>query len=217
MAEIRGMAWVVVVSRPSMEVEAKWRLEEQARRGVFGDGFEVYLPLRLFENRKGEMCSRAFLPNYLFARVPLEVTQWRELFGTRGVKGVLGVSGARSWGVADKFVQGIKAHEEGGYIKLGLLDDGPTPHFEEGQRVRLSNGLEGMFMEKVDARRGLILLSIFQRDSPYRVDLKALTAVLSDDTVHPEDAEALRGPVRQPSQATPSSAARPRERRSRRA
>lgn len=89
-------AWIVVVSRPSQEFIAKQQLEDQARKGKLGEGFEVYLPLRLYEDSKKVTCPRPFLPNYLFARVTTHMADWRGVFSTRGVKGVLGVGGARA-------------------------------------------------------------------------------------------------------------------------
>jgi transcription antitermination factor NusG len=159
-----------------MEREAKRQLERQGKRGDFGEGFEVYLPLELFEDKKGVMCSRAFLPTYIFARVPLQIAKWRSIFGTHGVKGVMGVTTSRSLGVADAVIARLRAQEEGGFIKLGLLEDAPAPSFQPGQKVRLDNGLEGVFVKKLDQRKAIFQLVIFGRDSRHTVDLKRLAA-----------------------------------------
>lgn len=164
----QALAWVVVVSKSGQEVLAKEQLEAK--------GFEVYLPMRMYENRKGETCARPFLDNYLFAHVPLLVSEWKSIFSTRGVKGVLGVSGNRAYGLKDRVIQRIKDREDAGYIRLGLLEDQAPRRFGSGERVKVDDLLDGLFLEHVDARRALILVSLLGRDSEQVVDLKRLAA-----------------------------------------
>lgn len=162
------MVWVVVTSKPSREVVAKRELGQQ--------GFEVYLPMKLFENRRGELQATPFFPRYLFARVPAQVEQWRSIFSTYGVSGVLGCSATRAVGVRDELVERIRAQEEAGYIKIGLRQ-GDSPRFEKGQRLRVGGvGIDAVFDEPVDARRASILVSLLGRDSRVVVDLHKLKA-----------------------------------------
>lgn len=160
--------WICVQAKPGQPVRAKSELVRQ--------GFPVYLPMQLFE-RKGVVCSKPFLMNYLFARVPQRVDDWREIFSTYGVAGVLGcsLSQGRVSAVKDKFVQRIKDREDGGYIRLGLAEDAAERGFEAGQRVVLDDLVDALVMERVDARRVMILVSgLFGRDSVHTVDIKRL-------------------------------------------
>lgn len=164
------LVWIVVVSKPGQEIKAKAELERQ--------GFEVYLPMRLFENRKRELQASPFFPRYLFARVPVIVEQWRSIFSTYGVASVLGCTGTRAIGVKDALVERVRAQEEGGYIKIGLRK-ADSPHFMTGERVRVGTawGIEATFIEPVDARRATILVSLLGRDSQVVVDLSKLKQV----------------------------------------
>jgi transcription antitermination factor NusG len=166
-------AWVVVTTKTGQELVAKANLMGQVE--TFGEGFEVYLPMRLFENARRETCSRPFLPGYLFAKVTALTTDWRALFSTRGVRGVLGVTSQRTLGLKDEVVERIRAREDAGFIRLGLEADGAPKAFVRGQKVRWDDMIDGMFMERVDRNRGLILVSLFGRDSPQLVDLRKLT------------------------------------------
>lgn len=180
MGEVAGRAWVVVVSRPAQEIIAKQQLDQQGA-AVFGDGFETYLPLKLYQDpkREGVTLSRPFLPNYLFARLSPHVADWRGLFSTRGVKGVLGFSGSRMRGVKDELVVKIREREEQGFTRLGLAEDLPPGKvFERGQAVKVDRLVDAMVLEMVDARRALILYSLFNgSDSRQVMDLKRLSEV----------------------------------------
>lgn len=173
--KVAPMAWIVVVSRTGQEFVAKRELEDQARKGKLGEGFEVYLPLRISEYR-GVGTTKPFLPNYLFARVSNRMDAWRGVFGTRGVRGVLGVGGQRALGLQDWIIERIRMQEEAGYVQLGLVPDRVERSFEKGQPVKVDHLVEALFLEKVDAQRGLILYSFFNgRDSQRVVDLRRLS------------------------------------------
>ncbi len=160
------MIWVVVTSKPGQEIRAKRELSNQ--------GFEVYLPMRLFENKAKELRAAPFFPRYMFCRVPADVALWRSIFSTYGVSGVLGCNLTRAVGVRDEVVEMLKAREEAGFIKLGLVE---ALAFERGQRVTEAEfGLEGVFIERVDAKRAAILVSFMGRDSRFVVDLRTLKA-----------------------------------------
>lgn len=159
------MVWVVVTSKPGQEIRAKRELENQ--------GFEVYLPMKLFENKARELRAAPFFPRYMFVRVSTWAELWRSIFSTFGVSGVLGCTFTRVVGVRDEVVAGLKAREEGGYIKIGLAEGAKA--LASGDRVIEPDwGLEGVFMERVDARRAAILVSFMGRDSRFVVDLRTL-------------------------------------------
>jgi transcriptional antiterminator RfaH len=165
--------WVVVACRQAQEVRARVELERQ--------GFDVYLPMRLasirrqgrYANGARDLVARPFLPGYLFVRTSLALGDWRRIWSTFGVKGLLG-SEERPTAVRDWVVDRIREQEEGGFIKLGLVADAPA--FARGARVQL-NGLdmvEGLFLEQIDERRASILVSLLGRDSRVTVDLAKL-------------------------------------------
>jgi len=160
--------WICVQAKPGQPVRAKSELVRQ--------GYPVYLPMQLFE-RNGVVSAKPFLMNYLFVRVPQRVDDWREIFSTYGVAGVLGcsLSGGYVSPVKDVFVKRIMAREDGGYIRLGLAEDTVTRSFEPGQRVVLDDLVDALVTERVDARRVMILVSgLLGRDSVHTVDIRRL-------------------------------------------
>lgn len=172
---VQQLVWIVVVSKPGQERRAKHELANQR--------FEVYLPMKLYEAasgpKKGQLLAAPFFKGYLFARVPVSLADWREIFSTYGVAGVLGYSQARAYGVKDVFIQRIRDQEEGGFIKLGLPDD--VAPLRAGQRVACDElGVEGVFEqmlnERVDEKRCSFLVSAMGRDSRVSVDLRKLRA-----------------------------------------
>jgi transcriptional antiterminator RfaH len=163
--------WIVVTCRQAQEVRARGELVRQ--------GFDVYLPMRLASIRRPgrsnvrDLVARPFLPGYLFVRTSLSLGDWRRIWSTFGVKGLLG-SEERPAAVRDWVVDRIRDQEEGGFIKLGLEADRPA--FDRGARVQLAglDQVEGMFLEQIDERRASILVSLLGRDSRVTVDLAKL-------------------------------------------
>ncbi len=167
-----AVVWVVVVAKPGQERRAQRELKQQ--------GFETYLPMKLSQNRKKELVAAPFFPRYLFARVSLHMQDWKKIWSTYGVQGLLAGSADRPMGVSDLVVERIQAEEEGGFIKMGLDTD--VPELKRGQRVRVEGelGIEGMFLEMVDDRRAALLTSLFRGDSRLTVDLRKLKAAGAD-------------------------------------
>jgi len=191
--------WVVVFpgGTGSMNKSTKWKKEEAARPGELKSGpawyvvtavagkeriardhlvrrgYEVYLPMRLHLDPKGGLSARPFFPRYLFARIDLTAQPWIPILSTIGVKTML-MSGDHPMRLADGLVEYIRAHEEGGFIKVGDKPPRPACRFAQGQRVVVVGGpmakLEGAFCEPVDGNRVAILLSLLGRDS--RVELQ---------------------------------------------
>lgn len=160
------MVWVVVVSKPGQERRARHELQQQ--------GFEVYLPMNLSMHIKSrQMVAAPFFPRYLFARVSLAVGDWKKIWYTFGVQGLLG-NQERPVGVADELIELIRTHEEDGFLKVGLQAEGQQ--FERGARVKTLGDIafEGVFQERVDDRRAMILVSFLGRDSRFVVDLRKL-------------------------------------------
>lgn len=171
-ARRQALAWVVVVTKPGQETRAKQNLEAQ--------GFEVYLPLKLYMNKRKEMCSVPFLPRYLFARIDVREDRWRRVWSTFGCQGMLGAQPNKPpYGVRDFVIERIQQQEEAGYIRM--LGEGAklAQTFQEGEIVRVAGSpLEALFVEQVDARRAVILVSLLGRDSRHTVDIAKLRSTV---------------------------------------
>lgn len=176
LARILGLAWVVVVTKPFQEIVARRNLEAQ--------GFPVYLPMKLYENRRKEVVSSPFFPRYLFAQIDVGGEEWRRVWSTIGCHSLLGATPTRPpAGVADWVIERVRQQEEGGYIRMMgevmARQAAPRP-FTEGQIVRMAGSpLEAVFVEQVDSKRAAILVSLLGRDSRVTVDLAKLRATLT--------------------------------------
>lgn len=182
-------SWVVVVAKPGCERRAKLELTNQ--------GFETYLPMRRSLNRRREVVTSPFFPRYLFARVDLSMTAWRAIWSSYGVQGMLG-SVNRPFAVQDWVVERIQRQEEEGFIAIG--QEAAAPRFTADEQVRLAGcpDLEAIFLEAVDERRGLILVSLLGRDSRTVVDLNKLRSAKAETDIAEPPAlrPSSRGPVR---------------------
>jgi transcriptional antiterminator RfaH len=171
LASLSGPRWYVVCAQAGQERVAKEHLLQQ--------GYETYLPMRLFLNRKQELVARPFFPRYMFVRVDLVEQAWRPILSTMGVRSML-MSGDSPMWLDGRIVGRLMAQEEGGFIKLADRKTAPIAcRFEPGQRVRVKGGvldkLEGVFFEDIDANRIVILLSVLGRDSRIEVDPAQVT------------------------------------------
>lgn len=175
-----ALVWVVVVSKPFQERRAKRELEQQAK--LFGEGFEIYLPMKLAMNAKRELISAPFFPRYLFARIDLRLDSWKRIWSTLGVQGLLGSRMDRPFGVADWAIERVRAQEDAGFIRMGLLaEQARGPRFQPGDKVRLAGtSLEAVFVELVDEKRASILVSLLGRDSTLTVDLAKVRDTVTD-------------------------------------
>jgi transcription antitermination factor NusG len=170
-----GRVWVVVQTKKGQE--------RRAAREIKAEGFEIYLPMKICKRvrfGKEEVLPMPFLPSYMFARVSLQLDEWRTIFRLEGVFTILG--GTRPYGVQDWVIRRIKLAEENGYIPMGLHREGgevPQDLVERKTKVLVDKGtcdIEGLFLERVDANRALILVSLLQRDSRITVDLRKVKA-----------------------------------------
>lgn len=171
----RALAWVVVVTKPNQEIIAKRHLEDQ--------GFDVYLPMKLYVDRWKNLRSTPFFPRYLFARIDVRDRRWAKIFATIGVTSLLGATPERPpTGVANFVIERLRAQEEAGYIRMmGEVDQTMTRSFGAGEIVRVAGSpLEAVFLEPVDAKRVVILVSLLGRESRLTVDLAKLRSVAED-------------------------------------
>lgn len=157
--------WIVVQTHAGQERLAKFHLQKQ--------GFEVYLPMRLTRGRDGKGGVAPFFPRYLFVRVTPYVRRWQAIFSTIGVARVF-CAAERPIGVKDRFIEAIRELEIDGLLNVGVPLQLDCP-FKQRDPV-LYGVIQGVFLERVDARRATILVSLLGRDSHVTVDLHELHA-----------------------------------------
>jgi transcriptional antiterminator RfaH len=148
---IEGPRWYIV--------RTLRKREKAARASIRSEGFEVYLPLLLKTNRKGESYGEPFFPSFLFVRLAFGEGHSAAIYSTHGVAGVLG-AGGRPSPLPDKAIALIREREHEGYVRLGVAP--ASCRFAAGQTVRITKGpwasLEAVFVEPIDSRRCLVLL-----------------------------------------------------------
>ena len=136
--------------------------ERLARDSLRYEKIEVYLPMYLNTDRVGSVRALPFFPGYLFFRIERTAPQWSLLFSTRGVSAILG-NGGRPMTVPDWVIEDIRGQEVDGMIDLGVAE--PASGFKRGDPVRISKGrracvLDGVFVERLDNRRALVLVRL---------------------------------------------------------
>lgn len=138
--------------------------ERLARASLKAEGFEVFMPLYAKANHKGEVYAAPLFPSYLFVRVLMGAEGWTKVFSSRGVASVIGQGGRPSM-VHDVIIDRVKAREHDGFVRMGLAQ-GERPKFEKGQKVSVLartakvDPIEAIFVEQLDRRRGLILITL---------------------------------------------------------
>jgi hypothetical protein len=151
-------AWLIVMTKGCREYGARDQLQSQQ--------FEVYLPLRLLDaataRRRGVSAAPLF-PRILFARATLDADRWQAIFSTYGVQRVL-CDPKRPRGIKSEFVEGLRAREIDGFLKLGLKDPSrpapPPPPKDPRRWVKLNEVIDGLCGETLDANRGSVLVSL---------------------------------------------------------
>jgi transcription antitermination factor NusG len=166
-AEAVSSCWIVVQTYQGQERRAKEALMRQ--------GFEVYLPMTLKQDRVYKRWFGApFFPKYLFMRVTPATVEWWRVFSSMGVQCVIGGENPR--GLKDWVVEAIRAREENGVIKIAQAEDLPA-NFSPGERVRLVGDLavEAVFLEHIDDKRAFVLTRLIGTgDSRTTVELRKL-------------------------------------------
>jgi transcriptional antiterminator RfaH len=152
------------------EVPPQWfvvrtvnRQETLARYSLQADKVEVYLPVYLHSNHKGETFGRPLFPNHLFVRLGLGAPGWTSVFSARGVNCVLGCGG-RPTPIADRVIRDIKAREAEGFVRMRLAEQAAPCRFKPGDAVSVKKGpfanIEAVFLEVVDKNRVLVLIQL---------------------------------------------------------
>ncbi len=133
--------------------------------------FQVYFPReikRVRHARRVQDVLRPLFPGYIFAQVAPELTMWRPILSTIGVRALVR-TGDRPALLDGSFIEGLRAREIDGVIAK------PASPYRMGQEVRLNggpfDGLIGRIIEMNDRDR-LVLLTNFLQQT---VRLKVMT------------------------------------------
>jgi len=153
--------WYVIHTKPNDEDRVRTNLQNQE--------IETFLPLlETYQYSNGKMVPKIkpLFPNYLFARLDLEVDYYKVKW-TRGVNRILG-SGNEAVPISGKVIQAIK--ERSGKDNLIKLED----ELKEGDVVQVNSGpfksLRGVFQKMMSSKgRVRILLSLIGVDVPVQI------------------------------------------------
>ncbi len=120
--------WAIAVTEP--------RSEAKAVSNVLKLGYEVFYPkvirrLRLQGKRSQIICP--LFPGYFFAWLD---AKWNKFFDAQGVAGLL-MEGDNIATVRETSMQSLKDRCN----KNGIFQDPTTPHFQRGQKVRVTSGV----------------------------------------------------------------------------
>lgn len=142
--------WIAVNTHPHREHVAIEHLVRQK--------FAVYCPMelkRVRHARRVKDVTRPLFPGYIFAEVMPDLSVWRPILSTYGVRSMIRTGDQPAY-VDDGFVQGLRAREIDGVIAK------PLEPFRVGQEVRLNGGsFDGLIATiiEMDARDRLVLLT----------------------------------------------------------
>ena len=153
--------WYVIHTKPGNEDRVKINLHNQE--------IETFSPLlETYQYYNGKMIPKIkpLFPNYLFARLDLELHYYKVKW-TRGVNRILG-SGHEPIPISEKVIQTIK--ERSGKDDLVKLED----ELKDGDMVQINSGpfksLRGVFQKMMSSKgRVRILLSLIGVDVPVQI------------------------------------------------
>jgi transcriptional antiterminator RfaH len=143
--------------------------ERVAVENLLRQNFEVYFPTelkRVRHARRVQDVLRPLFPGYVFAQVASELTMWRPILSTYGVRSLVRL-GDRPAFVDGGFIESLRAREVDGVIAK------PAAPYRLGQEVRLNggpfDGLIGRIIEMSDKDRLVLLTSLLQQDVRLKV------------------------------------------------
>ena len=142
--------WIAVNTHPHREHVAIEHLIRQK--------FAVYCPMelrRIRHARRVQDVTRPLFPGYIFAEVMPNLSRWRPILSTYGVRAMIRIGDQPAY-VDDGFIRGLRAREIDGVIAK------PLAPYQVGQQVRLNGGsFDGLIATiiEMDARDRLVLLT----------------------------------------------------------
>lgn len=171
-----GFSWYLVLAKRGQEKLAADNLQRQ--------GFDTYLPMYAPTPTKRagkviEVTPRPFLPGYLFVSVDVTAGRWRAINSTIGVRALYMTGsgeGMRPRALPNSWIEQLQVREVNGLIVRPHQDE-VRAAFASGSAVSFSVGhadLAAVFLEPIDAKRSVILVSLFGRDSRQEVETSAL-------------------------------------------
>ena len=164
LGELREPKWYVLWTRS--------HCEQQVHDQLAAKGFDLFLPMIAVWSRRNGVRHRAnvpMFPGYLFFNHTMDGTSYIELRKARGLVKILGEAWDRLAIVPESEIMTIqKVHGAGLSVQL-------YPYLQEGQRVRITDGLlagaEGILL-KTKPNKGLLVVSInlLQRSVAVEID-----------------------------------------------
>lgn len=159
-------SWYLIYCKPKQEQVALLNLERQE--------YEVYLPMRrqrYSRLNQSHWRIEPLFPRYLFIHLNADSDNWGPIRSTRGVVNLVRFGGLPAR-VPDGLIDYLKAHES------ERIEAKPIEHFQSGDRVEVTEGVmtsyQGIFQEKIGAKRASILLQIADRYTVIRVPIDSL-------------------------------------------
>jgi transcriptional antiterminator RfaH len=147
------MDWFVVATKPNREKTAEANLQRQ--------GFEAFLPLiekNRSHARRVDKVLRPFFPGYLFVRFNSNITPWRSINSTIGVRHIL-INNGKPHPVVKNFVEILLSRLN----VRGAIEERERP-LTVGSKVEIATGaMQGQIATILSANergRVKILLSI---------------------------------------------------------
>ncbi|MDR2091731.1 MAG: transcription/translation regulatory transformer protein RfaH [Azoarcus sp.] len=161
------MYWYLIQTKPRLEKHALENLERQ--------GYECYLPIIPAEKlRQGKLVviDTPLFPRYLFIRLGTNSTDksWGPIRSTKGVSTLVrfGNDPAKA---DDELIALLKSHES-------ARQDAPERLFEQGERVRLTEGpfagIEAIYQMTDGERRAMVLIELLGKTASLRIDIKGV-------------------------------------------
>lgn len=161
--------WVAINTHPHREHIAVENLVRQ--------DFDIYCPRelkRIRHARRVQDVLRPLFPGYIFAKVAPDLTMWRPILSTYGVRALVRF-GDRPAFLDHGFVAGLRAREVDGVISK------PTSPYRVGQEVRLSggpfDGLIATIIEMGDKDRLVLLTSLLNQNVRLKVTSANVRAI----------------------------------------
>ena len=153
--------WVAINTHPHRERVAVDNLVRQQ--------FSVYCPTeirRVRHARRVQDVARALFPGYVFAEVAPDLSLWRSILSTYGVRALIRY-GDRPAFVEPGFIEGLRAREVDGVIAK------PVTPYRIGQDVRLNggpfDGLIATIIEMKEKDRLVLLMRLLSQDVRLKV------------------------------------------------
>lgn len=157
------LAWHVATVKPCSEALAELHLKRQ--------GFDPFNPqYRTRKIVRGETITRTrpLLPGYIFIKFDSDVSRWRSINGTHGVKRLFTTDAEKPLRIPVADMQLIIDQcDEDGFVKKFELDQALAQRLAVGDMVKVREGLFKDFVAPVhwtDGQRVKIVMMIFGRD-----------------------------------------------------